>query len=226
MNYAHRSLLVPSIVAHVLVSAFMSLANAQQAPAGQTPSQAQPPAKAAAPVTNTPAPKTNATPTKAPARNTVVVPEWLTQEIGKPLRLQGEGTLRIIGFAIYNARLWVPGPSFTYDADFALDITYRQGTDKQGLVLATVPELGRFTPPNSPKLEKWTADLRRVYPDIEVGDRFIAVWRKDSGVTRFYHNDKLTGDVAGADFAKAFFSIWLDPQTRRPELRRALLAEQ
>jgi cell wall-associated NlpC family hydrolase len=161
----------------------------------------------------------------APRKASVPVPEWLGKEIGKPLRLQGEGTLRIIGFRIYNARLWVPGAGFTFDNDFALDITYAQGTDKQGLVLATVPELGRFMPPNSPKLDQWTNDLRRVYPDIEAGDRFIAVWRKDQNVTRFFHNDKPTGDVMGVDFGKAFFSIWLDPQTRRPELRRALLSE-
>jgi hypothetical protein len=180
--------------------------------------KAPPPASAPAPIPAKPA---------APKKATLDAPEWLSKEIGKPLRLQGEGTLRILGFRIYNARLWLPGAGFTYDSDFALDINYAQATDKQGLVLATVPELGRFAPPNDPtKLDKWTAELRRVYPDIETGDRFIAIWRKDQNVTRFYHNDKPTGDVMGADFAKAFFSIWLDPRTKRPELRRSLLSEQ
>ncbi len=187
-------------------------------PAQATPAKAAPPAPAAAPASP-------ATPATKPRKATIPAPDWLTKEIGKPIRLQGEGTLRFIGFAIYNARLWVPGSGFTYDNDFALDITYQQGTDKQGLVLATVPELGRFMNTNSAKLEAWTNDLKRVYPDIEVGDRFIAIWRKDQNVTRFYHNDKPTGDIMGADFAKAFFAIWLDPQTRRSDLRRALLSE-
>ena len=73
----------------------------------------------------------------------------------------------------------MPGEAFNFNADFALDITYMQGTDKQGLVLATVPELGRFMVINSGKLEGWTADLRRVYPDIEAGHRLMAVWIKD-----------------------------------------------
>ncbi|MCA3026533.1 MAG: chalcone isomerase family protein [Rhodocyclaceae bacterium] len=190
-------------------------------PAQATSAKAAPSLPAAAPAGSA----SPASPTVTPRKPSVPAPDWLTKEVGKPIRLQGEGTLRIIGFAIYNARLWVPGSGFTYDNDFALDITYRQRTDKQGLVLATVPELGRFMTTNSAKLDAWTNDLKRVYPDIEVGDRFIAIWRKDQNATRFCHNDKPTGDIMGADFAKAFFAIWLDPLTRRPELRRALLSE-
>jgi hypothetical protein len=40
---------------------------------------------------------------------------------------------------------------------------------------------------------------------------------------RFFLNGRLIGETTDAAFSEAFFKIWLDPKTRRPELRSALL---
>jgi hypothetical protein len=39
----------------------------------------------------------------------------------------------------------------------------------------------------------------------------------------FSHKGMPTGSIAGEDFAKDFFSIWLSPNTSAPSLRKELL---
>jgi hypothetical protein len=36
-------------------------------------------------------------------------------------------------------------------------------------------------------------------------------------------NDKPIGNIDDAEFARAFFAIWLDPKTSEPSLRKQLL---
>ena len=42
---------------------------------------------------------------------------------------------------------------------------------------------------------------------------------------RFYVDGELRHSVADEPFARAFFAIWLGPQTRSPALRLALLGQ-
>lgn len=37
---------------------------------------------------------------------------------------------------------------------------------------------------------------------------------------------RLVGTIADAEFARAFFSIWLDPRTREPRLREQLTGQR
>jgi len=39
----------------------------------------------------------------------------------------------------------------------------------------------------------------------------------------FSHNGAPTGSIAGEDFARDFFGIWLSPNTSAPSLRKNLL---
>ena len=60
-------------------------------------------------------------------------------------------------------------------------------------------------------------------PDVQPGDHVIGVFVPEQGTT-FYADDKIIGTIAGDDFARAFFAIWLDPRTSAPGLRNQLLA--
>jgi len=55
-----------------------------------------------------------------------------------------------------------------------------------------------------PKIKEFNA----LYRDINPGDRYIAAYTPEKG-TRLWFNDKLLGGVKGADFASAFFAIWI-----------------
>ena len=45
------------------------------------------------------------------------------------------------------------------------------------------------------------------------------------GTLRFFHNDRALGALNDERLRRAFFSIWLDPRTSAPDLRRKLLGD-
>ena len=65
------------------------------------------------------------------------------------------------------------------------------------------------------------ADARMA--DVSVtGDRITGEHRPGVGA-RFYFNGRLRVVVDDANFSRAFFAIWLSPDTSEPRLRNALL---
>ena len=66
--------------------------------------------------------------------------------------------------------------------------------------------------------------MSRVFPDVRRGDRLTGV-RSVEGV-RFFHNGRFLGSIDDAQFATAFFGIWLDPRTSRADFRERLLGVQ
>jgi hypothetical protein len=72
------------------------------------------------------------------------------------------------------------------------------------------------------QLQRWEPELRRVFPDVKEGDSIIGVHYPGRGAA-FFHRGRPTGEVRDAEFARLFFAIWLDPRSRSPSLRTALL---
>lgn len=72
------------------------------------------------------------------------------------------------------------------------------------------------------QLARWDADLRRVFPDVKEGESIVGVHQPGRGAS-FFHQGRATGEVVDAEFARRFFAIWLDPASRSPSLRSALL---
>ena len=83
--------------------------------------------------------------------------------------------------------------------------------------------------PDAPeeRLQYWRKQLDRVMPKVSNHDRITAIYRQPSGAeparVEFFHNGIRIGTVMGADFADAFFAIWLDPATTEQALRKKLL---
>ena len=71
-------------------------------------------------------------------------------------------------------------------------------------------------------LKRWQADLRRIFPDVKEGERIVGVHYPGQSAV-FFHRGQAIGKVADAEFARRFFAIWLDPASRSPALRAALL---
>jgi hypothetical protein len=66
--------------------------------------------------------------------------------------------------------------------------------------------------------------MRTSFPDVQAGDRIVGIYPGAQAGCRFVHNLRTTGETPDSDFARAFFAIWLDPKTREPGLRKALLS--
>jgi hypothetical protein len=70
----------------------------------------------------------------------------------------------------------------------------------------------------------WGKELASFLPNVESGQALTAIYTPKQG-TLFYFDGKQIAQVKGADFSKAFFSIWLDPKTSAPKLRSELLGQ-
>jgi Chalcone isomerase-like len=134
----------------------------------------------------------------------------------------GNGRLRFLGFHVYDAKLWSEALSFDFDRRFALGLRYARnfrGTDIADRSVQEIRSLGRD---DEALLKHWGARMSALFVDIAAGDELISVNDPGKGA-RFYLNGKRLGEIADPAFARAFFSIWLDPKTSAPALRAQLL---
>lgn len=138
------------------------------------------------------------------------------------LRPAGEGRFRWLGLHIYDAALWFRGGAPDPGSEFALDIRYARNIPAQRLVATTSEEMRRLGFADDGRHTVWLNAMSRVFPDIAKGDRLTGVNIPHRGV-EFYYNGRFVGEIADVQFARAFFSIWLDPRTRAPRLRESLI---
>jgi hypothetical protein len=139
-------------------------------------------------------------------------------------RQWGSGEMSWLGFPIYRATLWVAGAPTTTPAagaTSALQLDYLRDIPRERLVQTSVDEMRRLGASEA-QLQRWEPELRRVFPEVKEGDSIVGVHYPGRGAA-FYHRGRATGEVVDAEFARLFFGIWLDPRSRSPSLRAALL---
>ena len=136
------------------------------------------------------------------------------------LRQWGSGEMTWFGFSLYRATLWVAGES-PESSTTALQLDYLRDIPRERLVQTSLDEMRRLGAAES-QLKNWESDLRRVFPDVKEGESIVGVHYPGHGA-RFFHQGLATGEISDAEFARRFFAIWLDPASRSPSLRTALL---
>lgn len=138
--------------------------------------------------------------------------------------LIGSGEFRWFGFAVYRASLWSPAAQVDFQQPFALQLHYRRSISRDTLVQSSLEEIRRLRGQAlAPQQQAdWAQQMSRAFVDVSKGSRITGVFLPEQGC-RFYVDGKLQHVIDDPAFARAFFSIWLDPQTRSPELRAALL---
>ena len=163
-----------------------------------------------------------ATSASSPSAPTVASPShpWLAGS-----RLQGEATLRYWGLRVYRARLWtLPEfrPQELNKQTLLLELHYLLDLKGQAIAERSVQEMRRA--PGFPETQatQWLAQMKQLFPDVKAGDRLTGLHLPGQGV-RFWHNDRLLGEVPDAQFAQRFFGIWLAPSTSEADMRLALL---
>lgn len=140
-------------------------------------------------------------------------------------RALGSGRMRWFGLHLYDAALWVSGREHGWDQPFALDIRYARDFYGARIAEVSADEMRRLGGADARRIESWREQMARIFPDVRKGEHITGVFRPGLGAEFFYQGRPL-GTVYDADFARAFFSIWLDPRTREPKLRAALLGQR
>ncbi len=161
----------------------------------------------------------------AAATQAASVPAEVLQALPQAQAL-GQTRLRVWGFQIYDARLWV-APGFRaqrFDQHgTALELTYLRAFASADIAARSITEMRRSADISAAQAAQWQQEMQRVFPDIKAGDRLLGVHKPGVGAS-FWFNGKPAGDIADATFARLFFGIWLSSRTSEPAMRTALLA--
>lgn len=144
---------------------------------------------------------------------------------GYPLRKVGGGELRWLGFPIYDASLWTStgrysgfGPGETV----ALSLWYQRSFSRDELLRITETAWKKLGQPDAAQRERWLAELRRQWTDVEPG-RNVTTVVTPNGPTRFYDQRGRFAQVDDPAFGPAFLAIWLHPRSVVSDLRIELL---
>jgi hypothetical protein len=134
------------------------------------------------------------------------------------LKRWGSGDFRRFGFLVYHATLWAGDDP--QRPPLALRLDYKRTIAGSAIAEASVKEMRQLGAAEA-DLQRWGAEMARVFPDVRDGDHLTGLYRAD-GAT-FLFNGSERGEIADPEFARRFFAIWLDPRTSAPDLRAALL---
>lgn len=132
-------------------------------------------------------------------------PEIAT-ELGQA-RMHGASSYQVLAWPVFDAELWSGQPRFTWDAPFALSLTYRRDFTREALVSRSVSGMSDRARISSP--EALSERLRGCFADVRAGDRFTGV-SLGADTARFYLNGRRTCEITWPGFSRAFFGIWLD----------------
>jgi len=152
-------------------------------------------------------------------------PSWVLTQLPSATFI-GQGSLRFLGLAVYDAVLFAPAetrPEAVLRQPLALTLTYKMGFSGQSIAQRSIEEMQRLRRGNASQQEAWLARMQTVFPDVARGDQLTGIHLPAQGA-RFFFNGRFVGQIDDPIFSEAFFSIWLDPETREPSLRQALLS--
>ncbi len=145
-----------------------------------------------------------------------------SSDSGEPGILVGQGTLSILFWDIYDARLYSDSGLYRPDQGFRLMINYRRAVSADDIVSHSINEIERVTMLSKEKAEDWHSALAGIFKDVQPSDQLVGVFDPETGAS-FYLNDAWIGSLSDLGLARAFFDIWLSETTSRPELRAKLL---
>ena len=158
-------------------------------------------------------------PTPVPARPTHVL-----NAHGQLWQLCGRGIYIWTVFRCYWASLYTRTGHFESQEPAILDLEYLRTLSSEQTVTISVDEIRRLRPDHAESSDRWRAALKQIIPDVTAGERLIGYFDPANGVS-FYSAAHVLGHIGDKDFASAFLAIWLDPATRAPDLRTALLGQ-
>jgi Chalcone isomerase-like len=150
------------------------------------------------------------------------LPPVVTQKAPPVLRQMGSGSQSYLGLRVYQLTLWAPSDKWNPDEPHALDLESNRAISSKQLTDAAMDEMNRLAVGTSAQRQAWRRELEQVMPAVKKGDQVVAFCAPDHK-TSFFYNGIKRGEIADPAFGAAFFSIWLDPRTKNPALRRSLL---
>jgi hypothetical protein len=139
-------------------------------------------------------------------------------------RLRWKGLISVYDLALYMPRD-VPSSDVFNDVPKRLEFRYHVGIDAEDFAEAAEPYLKKNVAPDElAKIRDKIDFINSLYRDVKKGDRYSLTYIPGKG-TELALNSKVLGVIEGADFANAYFRIWLGEDPIDLDMRRTLLKE-
>ena len=138
---------------------------------------------------------------------------------------RGAGSYRWFGLHVYDATLWTPAQAKSppdWSQPLALRLRYARSLRGADIATRSADEIARLGLGTPAQRQDWLARMRALFPDVRDGSTLTGVHMPGLGA-RFFRDDLPLGEIADAEFSRAFFSIWLHADTSAPALREGLL---
>jgi Chalcone isomerase-like len=147
--------------------------------------------------------------------------------LGQALPLRGTGRLvwmRVV--TVYDAALYLPaevaGKDVLKDVPKRLELRYHISIKGEKFGESAVPYLEKNVPQEErARLKPRIDQLNRLYREVKEGDRYALAYSPGKGTTLSLNGEPL-GTIEGADFAAAYFAIWLGKKPISDTLRDEL----
>lgn len=141
-------------------------------------------------------------------------------------RLAGQGGYTWFGLAIYDAQLWLGKDGFDpgFSQPLVLDLRYARKLDGKKIAQASYDEMKKLGRGSEAQRQLWLQKMSAIFPDVREGTHISGAYSPTSGA-QFFLNGAPLATVTDQEFARAFFAIWLDPNTSASKLRSALLRD-
>ncbi|NYE59956.1 hypothetical protein FHW58_001108 [Duganella sp. 1224] len=139
----------------------------------------------------------------------------------------GGGDLTFFGLRIYRATLWSASRPFDATQPFALQLSYYRSISRGRLVSTSMGEIRRLAraPIPDATMARWESVLAGAFVDVKEGDELTGVYQPGRGM-QLYDRQRLLAEVEDDALARAFFDIWLNPDSRDQKLRQRLMGTQ
>lgn len=146
------------------------------------------------------------------------------------LFLRGASLKKFVQLKVFAAGLYlaseVPSSEALSDVPKRLEVVYLLSIPGTELQNATTTGIKLNTTPQEFALLKDRLNqINGYYPNVKYGDRIAITYVKGKG-TEFRYNDQYKGLIQGADFAKAFFAIWIGQKPVDVRLKQSLLGNK
>ena len=146
-----------------------------------------------------------------------------------PLRVRGVALLKWAGVvSVYAGAFYLPeghaSASWYDEVSKGLELSYFRKIKAEEFGYASNRLLqDSLSDAEFQRLSQRLKQFYALFRDVKPGDRYRLIYRPGRG-TELHLNDELLGTAPGADFARAYFGIWLGENPINKSFRNHLLA--
>lgn len=133
----------------------------------------------------------------------------------------GQAKMQYLFWDVYDATLYTPSGSYKSEQmPVKFTLTYLRDFKAKDIVKATKEQWRHLGKTELDAL--YSAKLLQMWPNIKKGES-LTLQTNEQGISVFFHNNEMIGQIDDTRFANEFLAIWLSEKTSEPTLRKQLL---